>query len=97
MTNMPGAVGRTSTYAFCNVTLPYVLQLVKHGWRNLAAADPGIAEGSQHRPGPGDQPGRCLYLRLAVSSARLTAGVRGRAGRRPDVDRDIQRPSGQNE
>jgi alanine dehydrogenase len=27
--NMPGAVGRTSTYALCNVTLPYVLQLTK--------------------------------------------------------------------
>jgi alanine dehydrogenase len=27
--NMPGAVGRTSTYALCNVTLPYVLQLAK--------------------------------------------------------------------
>ncbi|MDA1040881.1 MAG: alanine dehydrogenase [Planctomycetota bacterium] len=27
VTNMPGAVGRTSTYALCNATLPYVLQL----------------------------------------------------------------------
>ena len=45
VTNMPGAVGRTSTYALCNVTLPYVLQLVNYGWRNLAAADPGLAEG----------------------------------------------------
>jgi alanine dehydrogenase len=45
VTNMPGAVGRTSTYALCNVTLPYVMQLVKHGWRALAAADRGIAEG----------------------------------------------------
>jgi alanine dehydrogenase len=45
VTNMPGAVGRTSTYALCNVTLPYVLQMVRHGWQNLAAADPGIAEG----------------------------------------------------
>src|SRR3954469_21633450 len=45
VTNMPGAVGRTSTYALCNVTLPYVLQLAKHGWRALAAADPGVAEG----------------------------------------------------
>ena len=42
---MPGAVGRTSTYALCNVTLPYVLQLARHGWRSLAAADPGVAEG----------------------------------------------------
>jgi alanine dehydrogenase len=45
VTNMPGAVGRTSTYALGNVTLPYVLQLVKHGWRNLAAADSGVADG----------------------------------------------------
>jgi alanine dehydrogenase len=42
---MPGAVGRTSTYALCNVTLPYVLQLVKNGWKALAATDPGVAEG----------------------------------------------------
>ena len=27
VTNMPGAVGRTSTYALCNATLPYVIQL----------------------------------------------------------------------
>jgi len=27
--NMPGAVGYTSTYALCNVTLPYVLQLTR--------------------------------------------------------------------
>ncbi len=29
--NMPGAVGRTSTYALCNATLPYVLFLANHG------------------------------------------------------------------
>jgi alanine dehydrogenase len=45
VTNMPGAVGRTSTYALCNVTLPYVLQLASHGWRAVAAADPGVAQG----------------------------------------------------
>jgi len=45
VTNMPGAVGRTSTYALCNVTLPYVLQLAQHGWRVVAAAQPGVAEG----------------------------------------------------
>ncbi|HYV37980.1 MAG TPA: alanine dehydrogenase, partial [Gemmataceae bacterium] len=31
VTNMPGAVGRTSTYALTNVTLPYVLQLARKG------------------------------------------------------------------
>jgi alanine dehydrogenase len=45
VTNMPGAVGRTSTYALCNVTLPYVLQLARSGWKAVAAADPGVAEG----------------------------------------------------
>jgi alanine dehydrogenase len=32
VTNMPGAVGRTSTYALCNVTLPYALQLANKGF-----------------------------------------------------------------
>lgn len=45
VTNMPGAVGRTSTYALCNVTLPYVLQLARSGWRQVAASAPGVAEG----------------------------------------------------
>ncbi len=45
VTNMPGAVGRTSTYALCNVTLPYLQQFVRRGWREVAAAAPGIAEG----------------------------------------------------
>jgi alanine dehydrogenase len=31
VTNMPGAVGRTSTYALCNATLPYVLELAAEG------------------------------------------------------------------
>jgi alanine dehydrogenase len=43
--NMPGAVGRTSTYALCNVTLPYVLNLAKRGWRSVASSSAGIAEG----------------------------------------------------
>ncbi len=36
VTNMPGAVGRTSTYALCNVTLPWVVQIANRGI--LAAA-----------------------------------------------------------
>ena len=45
VTNMPGAVGRTSTYALCNVTLPYALKLANLGWRAVAELSPGIAEG----------------------------------------------------
>jgi alanine dehydrogenase len=43
VTNMPGAVGRTSTYALCNVTFPYVLQIANHGIHAAAARDPGLA------------------------------------------------------
>jgi alanine dehydrogenase len=45
VTNMPGAVGRTSTYALCNVTLPYVFQFATNGWRSVAKANAGVAEG----------------------------------------------------
>jgi alanine dehydrogenase len=43
--NMPGAVPHTSTYALTNVTLPYVLELANHGWREALKADPALARG----------------------------------------------------
>lgn len=43
VTNMPGAVGRTSTYALCNVTLPYVIRIADNGIANAAKADSGVA------------------------------------------------------
>jgi alanine dehydrogenase len=42
VTNMPGAVGRTSTYALCNVTFPYVYKLAEHSLA-ATASDPGFA------------------------------------------------------
>ena len=45
VTNMPGAVGRTSTYALCNVTLPYVLQLAKKGFGRAVRENPALAHG----------------------------------------------------
>ncbi len=44
VTNMPGAVGRTSTYALCNVTFPYVLRIARHGLANACSLDPGLAQ-----------------------------------------------------
>jgi alanine dehydrogenase len=43
--NMPGAVPHTSTYALTNVTLPYVLQIANHGWREALRSDPALAQG----------------------------------------------------
>jgi alanine dehydrogenase len=45
VTNMPGAVGRTSTIGLCNATLPYAVKIAGKGHRQSAAEDPGFAEG----------------------------------------------------
>jgi alanine dehydrogenase len=45
VTNMPGAVPVTSTYALTNATLPYVLELADYGVRAAAARDPGLRLG----------------------------------------------------
>jgi alanine dehydrogenase len=45
VTNMPGAVGRTSTYALTNVTLPYVLQLARKGFDKAVADNPALRQG----------------------------------------------------
>src|SRR5256712_10894160 len=53
VTNMPGAVGRTSTYALSNVTLPYVLQLAKKGLDRAVAENAALAQGVNVRQGRG--------------------------------------------
>jgi len=40
--NMPGAVGRTSTYALCNVTFPHVLSIASLGLAAACRKDPGL-------------------------------------------------------
>ena len=43
--NMPGAVPHTSTHALANATLPYTLELARHGWREAVIADDALADG----------------------------------------------------
>jgi alanine dehydrogenase len=45
VTNMPGAVPHTSTYALTNVTLPYVCALADKGLRQAVQDDPALARG----------------------------------------------------
>lgn len=45
VSNMPGAVPNTSTYALTNATLPYVTALTDKGWRQACLDDPGLALG----------------------------------------------------
>ncbi|HYC65046.1 MAG TPA: alanine dehydrogenase [Reyranellaceae bacterium] len=45
VTNMPGAVSRTSTFALNNATLPFVLALAAKGWQRAIAEDPHLRNG----------------------------------------------------
>ena len=45
VTNMPGAVPRTSTFALTNATLPFVKALANLGWREALIKDPHLANG----------------------------------------------------
>jgi alanine dehydrogenase len=45
VTNMPGAVARSSTFALTNATLPFVIALAEKGWRKALADDPHLLHG----------------------------------------------------
>ncbi len=45
VTNMPGAVPRTSTFALTNATMPFVKRLARYGWREALSRDPHLANG----------------------------------------------------
>ncbi|MCH8153901.1 MAG: alanine dehydrogenase [Proteobacteria bacterium] len=45
VTNMPGAVARTSTFALNNATLPFTLALADKGHRRALAEDPHLKQG----------------------------------------------------
>jgi len=45
VTNMPGAVARTSTFALSNMTTSFVLALADKGWRRALADDPNLRNG----------------------------------------------------
>ena len=43
--NMPGAVGRTSTYALTNATIPYAHQLANEGWEKAVRSSDSLRSG----------------------------------------------------
>jgi len=46
VTNMPGAVPRTSTFALTNTTLPYVLRMAEQGIEAAVRSDPALTLGA---------------------------------------------------
>lgn len=45
VSNMPGAVPHTSTFALTNATMAYALELANDGWRGATANNPALARG----------------------------------------------------
>ena len=45
VTNMPGAVPRTSTFALTNATMPYIRALADRGWSKAISLDAGLGAG----------------------------------------------------
>ncbi len=45
VSNMPGAVPHTSTYALTNATMTYALEIADRGWRGAAERDPALGGG----------------------------------------------------
>ncbi|HLW60110.1 MAG TPA: alanine dehydrogenase [bacterium] len=45
VTNMPGALPRTSTYALTNMTIRYALEIAGKGWKQAALDDPALGHG----------------------------------------------------
>jgi alanine dehydrogenase len=46
VSNMPGALPRTSTLALNNATLPYALEIANKGWKNAMKQNPEIRRGA---------------------------------------------------
>ncbi|HEY2537166.1 MAG TPA: alanine dehydrogenase [Solirubrobacteraceae bacterium] len=64
VTNMPGAVPITSTYALTNATLPYVLALADNGPGQAMDADPGLRLGLNVQDGEIMHPAVAKALQL---------------------------------
>ena len=74
VTNMPGAVARTSTFALNNATLPFVLAIAGKGWREALREDPHLRNGLNIYAGSVTHPAvaRDLQLPLLPAAQALT-------------------------
>ncbi|MBR0669467.1 alanine dehydrogenase [Roseomonas hellenica] len=68
VTNMPGAVARTSAVALNNATLPFTVDIAEKGWQRAAVENPHLAAGVNVHAGAVTHPAvaRALGLPLAA-------------------------------
>jgi alanine dehydrogenase len=69
VTNMPGAVARTSAVALNNATLPFVLAIADSGWRRALAGNAHLREGLNAYRGRLTHPAVARDLGLALMPA----------------------------
>ena len=75
VSNMPGVVPHTSTYALTNVTVPYALELADHGWREAMRRDPALARGlATHTGQLVSQPVAAAHGMTSVDPADVLGG-----------------------
>ena len=87
VTNMPGAVARTSTFALNNATLPFILALADKGPEAAMTDDPHLLERPQRLQGPHRAPRRRRGAgRGPRRSAQAVQGLIGSAGVDPSHD-----------
>jgi alanine dehydrogenase len=77
VTNMPGAVPRTSTFALTNTTLPYVERIAALGVEQAVAADASLAQGANLWRGAVVHPGVAESLGMPLAPLAEVAGNRG--------------------
>jgi len=68
VTNMPGAVPHTSTYALTNATLSYVLEIADHGLLEAGARNRAIRQGLNTHAGMVAHPAVAEALHLEPHS-----------------------------
>jgi alanine dehydrogenase len=68
VTNMPGAVPITSTYALTNATLPYVIELAERGVEEALEANAGLRAGLNVKAGEITHPAVAEALELPAAS-----------------------------
>ena len=71
VSNMPGAVPRTSTYALTNVTLPYLMKLAALGLTPALKADPTLRAGVNTHAGRLTNPAVAVALDIECSRVEL--------------------------
>jgi alanine dehydrogenase len=81
VTNMPGAVARTSTFSLNNATLPFVLALANKGPERALAEDPHLLNGLNVYRGKITHPAVAAALGVPAADARASIGLTRAQGR----------------